>query len=72
MKLSVREVLLSAALLLVTSPSSDGFEWSECPDEKSKLQELTDVKLQPEPVPVGSTANFTIKGYSGVIRFTNR
>ena len=71
MKLLVKEILLSTVLLLVTSSSSTAFEWSECPDERSKLQSLTNVKLDPEPVPVGSTANFTIKGYSGALSRIN-
>jgi hypothetical protein len=48
--------------LLLTSCSA--FQWKECPNEHSELQTIANVELVPEPVPVGSTAKFTIAGNS--------
>lgn len=50
--------------LLLTSCSA--FQWKECPNEHSELQTIANVELVPEPVPVGSTAKFTIAGNSKV------
>ena len=55
-------LILGIALSALTCASA--LQWSNCPNETSDLQTLKDVKLEPEPVPVGATAKFTIEGQS--------
>lgn len=56
-----------AVLLLIAISSCYAFEWEECPDQKSSVQKAVKVLLTPEPVPAGTTANFTIIGVSGAV-----
>jgi len=57
---------VSILLLSVLATSCSAFQWKECPNEHSNAQKISDVQLQPEPVPVGTTAKFTIAGNSKV------
>ena len=61
----MRSFMSSTLVLVLFLKLACSFEWEECPDEKSRLQKLTNVSLEPEPVPAGSAAKFEIQGKSG-------
>jgi len=66
MKRGVNMVAACLRIFSLLASSCSAFEWKECPNEHSEAQTIANVELHPEPVPVGTTAKFTIAGHSKV------